>query len=157
MLLYVVYEEEGILDTSGIGTSETALQCNFELIPVQIDTLVSYVPGSSVALIVISLIVSGSVTSPLRRSFASQPNHKISQTASWSPVTVSTVGPCRMSPFQVHSPHCRSYRTGANCNQYFAIHIRVVNPLLHNVLPASYVTHRTRHQSVIPSVYRLAP
>ena len=66
MLLYVVYEEEGILDTSGIGSSETALQCNFELIPVQIEALASYVPGSSVALIVISLIVSGSVASTLR-------------------------------------------------------------------------------------------
>jgi len=45
-----------MFDTSGIGTSETALQCNFELIPVQIEALASYVPGSSVALIVRSQV-----------------------------------------------------------------------------------------------------
>ena len=48
------------------SSSETALQCNFELIPLQVDTLVSYEAGSSVALIVRSLIVSGSVASTLR-------------------------------------------------------------------------------------------
>ena len=69
MYLYVLYEEAGMFDTSGIGSSETALQCNFELIPLQVDTLVSYEAGSSKALIVISLIVSGSVASTLRRSF----------------------------------------------------------------------------------------
>ena len=37
----LVYEEAELGDTSGIGTSETALQCNFEAIPVQIDTQVS--------------------------------------------------------------------------------------------------------------------
>ena len=62
-----MYEEAGMFDTSGIGSSETALQCNFELIPVQIEALASYVPGSPKALIVISLIVSGSVASTLRR------------------------------------------------------------------------------------------
>ena len=61
MLLYVIYEEEGILDTSGIGSSETALQCNFELIPVQIEALASYVPGSSVALIVLSSSLAAAV------------------------------------------------------------------------------------------------
>ena len=61
MLLYVVYEEEGILDTSGIGSSETALQCNFELIPLQVDTLVSYEAGSPKALIVLSSSLAAAV------------------------------------------------------------------------------------------------
>ena len=50
-----------MFDTSGIGSSETALQCNFELIPVQIEALASYVPGSSVALIVLSSSLAAAV------------------------------------------------------------------------------------------------
>jgi len=71
-----------------------------------------------------------------------QQNHEILPTTSWSPVTVSTVGPCRMSPFQAHPSHCRNFKTGTCCHPYLAIHIRVVNRLLHNVLPVSYVTHK---------------
>ena len=67
MYLYYVRGSRFRVTPAASSSSETALQCNFELIPVQIEALASYVPGSSVALIVISLIVSGSVASTLRR------------------------------------------------------------------------------------------
>ena len=86
MYLYVLYEEAGMFDTSGNGTSETALQCNFELIPLQVDTLVSYEAGSPKALIVISLIVSGSVASTLRWFIRLATESQDPLTTSWSPV-----------------------------------------------------------------------
>jgi len=107
--------KKGKMTPAASSSSETALQCNFELIPLQVDTLVSYEAGSSVALIVISLIVSGSVASTLRRSFASQESQD-PQVASWSPVTVPTVGSYRMSPFQADPSHCRNFTTGAYYN-----------------------------------------
>ena len=108
------------------------------------------------ALIVISLIVSGSVASTLRWFIRLATESQDPLTTSWSPV---------IAPLQWHLAWVRFKlihpTVGTSQQVLTAIRISlsswVVNPLLHNVLPASYVTHRECHQSVIPSVYRLAP